>query len=125
MASVRHKDTGPEIAIRRLLHRLGYCYALHRNDLPGRPDLVFAPRRRVIFVHGCFWHGHGCPRGRLPTSRVEYWSKKIDNNRARDDRNLSDLKAMGWATCVVWQCETSDPDTLKERLVRFLDGGTS
>ena len=122
MASVGQKNTEPEIAVRRLLHRSGYRYALHRRDLPGRPDLVFAPRRKVIFVHGCFWHGHGCRKGRLPTSRVEYWSEKIGKNTARDARNVSDLQAIGWASCVVRQCETADPEILRERLVRFLDG---
>ncbi len=125
MASVGHKDTGPEMTVRRLLHRMGYRYALHRCDLPGRPDLVFAPRPKVVFVHGCFWHGHGCRKGRLPTTRVEYWSEKIDKNRARDARNVNALQAMGWASCIVWHCETADTDTLKQRLVRFLDGVTS
>ena len=122
MASVGHKNTEPEMAVRRRLHRMGYRYGLHRRDLPGRPDLVFAPRRKVIFVHGCFWHGHECNKGRLPTSRVDYWSEKIEKNRARDARNVIDLKATGWEVCVVWECETADPETLVWRLVRFLDG---
>ena len=125
MDSVGQRNTGPEMAVRRLLHRTGYRCALHCRDLPGRPDLVFAPRRKVVFVHGCFWHGHGCRKGRLPASRIEYSSKKIDKNRARDARNVSDLRAMGWANCVVWQCETADPDLLKERLISFLDGHSS
>ena len=125
MASVGQRNTEPEMAVRRLLHSMGFRYALHRRDLPGRPDLVFAPRRKVVFVHGCFWHGHGCRKGRLPTSRVEYWSEKIDKNRARDARNVQDLESMGWAVCVVWQCETSNTESLKKHLIRFLDGGTS
>lgn len=121
MASVRQKDTGPEVIVRRLLHRLGYRYRLHRRDLPGRPDLVFAPRRKVIFVHGCFWHGHDCRRGRPPTSRVEYWSRKIAENGTRDQRVLSELRARGWEPCVVWECETTATDSLLRRLVRFLE----
>ena len=125
MASVRQKNTEPEMAVRRLLHRMGYRYALHRRDLPGRPDLVFAPRRKVIFIHGCFWHGHHCRRGGLPATRVEYWGEKIGKNKARDARNVGDLRALGWAVTIVWQCETTDPDTLSERLARFLDGWAS
>ena len=122
MASVGQRNTGPEMAVRRLLHRLGYRYGLYRRDLPGRPDLVFTSRRKVIFVHGCFWHGHDCRRGRLPTSRVDYWSDKIDKNRARDARNVGDLEIQGWGVRIVWECEISDLDSLRRRLVRFLDG---
>ena len=125
MASVGQKDTGPEMSVRRLLHRMGYRYALHRRDLPGRPDLVFAPRRQVVFVHGCFWHGHGCRKGRLPKSRVQYWRNKIDKNKARDALSVSLLEAIGWRVCVVWQCDTTDTESLKERLDRFLDGDSS
>ncbi|MXW11330.1 MAG: DNA mismatch endonuclease Vsr [Synechococcus sp. SB0662_bin_45] len=121
MASVAQKNTGPEMYVRRLLHRMGYRYALHRRDLPGRPDLVFRPRRKVVFVHGCFWHGHTCRRGRLPTSRADYWAERIATNQARDMRNVHDLEAAGWDVCVVWECEISDPDLLRQRLVRFLD----
>lgn len=86
MAAVKSKDTGPELAIRRALHRRGYRYALHSPDLPGKPDLVFRPRRKIIFVHGCFWHGHHCKKGRLPNTRLDYWCAKIDANRERDKR---------------------------------------
>ena len=109
------------MCVRRILHRLGYRYALHRRALPGRPDLVFAARRKVVFVHGCFWHGHVCRKGRLPTSRVDYWSEKIHKNKARDARNVNDLQADGWDVCIVWECETSDRDSLTRRLVHFLD----
>ena len=125
MASVGQKNTAPEMAVRRLLHGLGYRYGLHRSDLPGRPDLVFAPRHKVVFVHGCFWHGHDCRKGRLPSSRVHYWSQKIDDNRARDARNVGHLQADGWEICIVWECETSDLHSLGRRLVRFLDHRTS
>ena len=124
MASVRQRNTGPEMSVRRLLHRDGYRYALHRRDLPGRPDLVFGPRRKVIFVHGCFWHGHGCRKGRLPASRTDYWHSKIATNQTRDARNVSDLEAAGWQVCVVWECETANADALKTRLVGFLDTDT-
>ena len=125
MASIGQRNTEPEMAVRRLLHCIGYRYGLHRRDLSGRPDLVFRSRRKVIFVHGCFWHGHECRKGRLPTSRVGYWTEKIDKNKARDARNVSDLEAKGWDVCVVWECETADSDFLRIRLVRFLDGGPS
>lgn len=125
MASVAQENTGPEMCVRRILHRLGYRYALHRRDLPGRPDLVFAPRRKVVFVHGCFWHGHTCRRGRLPTSRVKYWSEKISKNKARDANNVNDLRADGWDVCVVWECETAHADSLTRRLIRFLDSRPS
>lgn len=125
MASVGQKNTGPEMAVRRLLHRLGYRYGLHRRDLPGCPDLVFRSRRRVVFVHGCFWHGHDCRKGRPPTSRVEYWSEKIGTNRARDARNVNDLEERGWEVCIVWECEVKDAASLRRRLVLFLDGERS
>ena len=125
MRSVGQKNTKPEMAVRRLLHRLGYRYSLHRRDLPGRPDLVFGPKRKVIFVHGCFWHGHDCRNGRPPTSRAQYWSKKISDNRARDERNVSDLRANGWESYIVWQCETVDPDSLLPRLIAFLEAEPS
>ncbi len=125
MASVGQRNTGPEMSVRRLLHRMGYRYALHRRDLPGRPDLVFAPRRKIVFVHGCFWHGHRCRKGRLPTSRVDYWSEKIEKNRTRDATNVADLEGAGWTVCVVWECETRDPEALRRRLARFLDGNPS
>ena len=107
--------------VRRILHRLGYRYALHRRNLPGRPDLVFAPRRKVVFVHGCFWHGHVCRKGRLPSTRVEYWREKISKNKARDVRNLNDLRDDGWDVYIVWECEISNPDLLRRRLIRFLE----
>ncbi len=121
MSSVAQKNTGPEMYVRRLIHRMGYRYALHRRDLPGRPDLVFAPRRKIVFVHGCFWHGHTCRKGRLPTSRADYWAERIGKNQARDASNISDLEADGWDVCIVWECEISDPDSLRRRLVHFLD----
>ena len=125
MAAVRQKDTGPEMLVRRMLHREGYRYALHRRDLPGRPDLVFGPRKKIVFVHGCFWHGHNCRKGRLPTSRLDYWSEKIGKNRARDVRNVRALEDGGWDVCVVWECETKCLDELRGRLIGFLEGNGS
>ena len=121
MRAVGQKNTEPEMVVRRLLHQLGYRYSLHRRDLPGRPDLVFVSKRKVVFVHGCFWHGHHCRNGRPPTSRLDYWSEKLSDNRARDQRNVNDLRANGWESCVVWECETRDPDSLLPRLIAFLE----
>lgn len=121
MQAVKGKDTAPELAVRSLLHRLGYRFRLHRRDLPGTPDIVLPGRRVAIFVHGCYWHGHGCRIGRLPKSRLDYWGPKIDANRARDARKEAALAAAGWRVLVVWQCEIKDEENLAERLVRFLD----
>jgi len=125
MQSVSQKNTGPELAVRRLAHSLGYRYRLNSPLLPGRPDIVFAARRKVIFVHGCFWHGHGCAKGRLPKSRLDYWKPKIDANRARDARNERSLRAAGWAVLTVWQCEAKDFAWLTRRLIRFLEAARS
>lgn len=120
MSRVRSKDTAPELTVRRLLHRLGYRFRLHAGHLPGRPDLWFPARRKVIFVHGCFWHGHDCPYGRLPKSRVEYWEDKIATNRRRDLERICQLSADGWSALVVWQCQTRDTPGLTATLVEFL-----
>lgn len=123
MARVGAKDTRPELAVRRLLHRLGYRYRLHRRDLPGRPDICFPGRRKAIFVHGCFWHRHdGCRRTTTPKTRTSFWKAKFERNVARDRMNLSDLGRLGWEVMVVWECETTDLEKLAPRLVRFLDG---
>lgn len=105
MAAVRSKDTKPELFLRRALHALGYRYRLHRRDLPGTPDLSFPSRRAVIFVNGCFWHGHNCPAARLPKTRTGFWREKIEANRSRDAGNLQRLEVLGWRTLVVWECE--------------------
>lgn len=123
MASVNTADTGPEWIVRRLLHANGYRYRLHVKELPGKPDIVFPSRRKAVFVHGCFWHGHGCSKGRAPKSRQEYWGPKLEANRARDARNEAELEALGWQTITVWQCETKDSDTLLKRVTEFLDEG--
>jgi len=122
MASVRTRDTGAEIAVRSIVHRLGYRYSLKRTDLPGRPDLVFVSRRKVIFVHGCYWHGHLCRYGKLPKSRVEYWGPKIATNRQRDQRQVRQLRKAGWSVMIVWQCQIKRESGLARRVVDFLDG---
>lgn len=123
MARVKAKNTTPELKVRRLAHGMGYRFRLHRKDLPGSPDLVFPGRRKVIFVHGCFWHGHDCARGaRQPKQNTEYWAKKIAGNRARDAAALSALKAQGWSALVLWECELKDADALAARLKTFLGG---
>jgi DNA mismatch endonuclease (patch repair protein) len=121
MSSVQTKNTGPEIVVRKLLHRLGYRYSLHRSDLPGRPDLAFAPLRKAIFVHGCFWHGHGCRWGKLPKSKLDYWAPKIAANRARDRRKRAELKRAGWRTLSVWQCELRNVKSAQAKMEAFLE----
>ena len=122
MQSVGTRDTEPERKVRRALFAAGYRYRLHRRDLPGSPDIVFASRKKAILVHGCFWHSHGCSKGKAPKSRTEYWGPKLEANKARDARNLQDLRALGWSVLVLWQCEMADPEGLLERLVAFVDG---
>lgn len=120
MQAVGTKDTGPERLVRRLLHAAGYRYRIHLKGLPGTPDIVFPGRNKAIFVHGCFWHGHGCSKGRAPKSKLDYWGPKLAANRARDQRNLDALRSLGWATEVIWQCETKDPGAVLTRLANFL-----
>lgn len=121
MQSVGTQNTGPEMIVRRLLHKAGYRYRLHRRSLPGTPDIVFPAKRKVIFVNGCYWHGHRCSKGRLPKSRLDYWGPKIEKNKARDRRNVAALRRLGWKALTVWQCQTKDLDRLRARLVDFLD----
>jgi DNA mismatch endonuclease, patch repair protein len=104
MSRIRSKDTQPELLLRQDLHALGWRFRLHRRDLPGRPDLVFPARRAVIFVHGCFWHGHGCPLCKMPGTRPEFWRAKIGANRHRDEAAADRLQTMGWRVLVVWEC---------------------
>jgi len=121
MRTVKSVDTGPEMIVRRMLHKLGYRYRLHRKDLPGKPDLVFPSRKAVIFVHGCFWHGHDCKRGaRTPKTNTQYWTDKIRRNVERDAQAIIDLKAAGWRVLVIWECELKDIDRLRSRSVAFL-----
>ncbi len=121
MRAVKGKDTAPEMVVRRLAHRMGYRYSLHRSDLPGKPDMTFPARGKIIFVHGCFWHGHGCPRGaRMPKENAEYWRTKISRNRARDAVNLLKLKADGWKVMIIWECQLRSGAQITSRLRRFL-----
>jgi DNA mismatch endonuclease (patch repair protein) len=122
MARIGGKNTVPEITVRRLLHGLGYRFRLHPKNLPGKPDIVFPSRRKVIFVHGCFWHAHGCRIGRPPKSRLDYWLPKLEANRQRDQAKAAELQTMGWTVFTVWQCETKKIDALAGSLVAFLDG---
>jgi DNA mismatch endonuclease, patch repair protein len=122
MRAIRSKDTRPELVVRSLVHRLGYRFRLHRKDLPGKPDLVFVSRRKVVFVHGCFWHSHkDCKAAHMPKSNVNYWGPKLNRNRSRDKRNIRVLAQLGWKAFVVWECDTGDEILLGKRLERFLD----
>jgi DNA mismatch endonuclease, patch repair protein len=121
MARVRGKDTSPEWRVRRFLHASGFRYHLHVASLPGRPDIVFSKRRKVIFVHGCFWHLHaGCKLARLPKSRVDFWTRKLEGNAARDAGNEAQLRTRGWDVLVLWECQTEKPDTLSALIKNFL-----
>jgi len=123
MRRIKSKDTKPELIVRQLAHRLGYRYRLHRKDLPGKPDLVFGPKRKAIFVHGCFWHGHddpACLDGRAPRSNQTYWMPKLARNKERDGKSIAALEAAGWQVLVIWECETCDAGLLRARLEDFL-----
>lgn len=127
MRAVTSADTRLELMVRRYIHRLGYRYRLHRKDLPGTPDLVFAARRKVIFVHGCFWHQHSCRQGnRLPKSRQDYWVPKLRRNVERDAADQRLLQESGWNVMVIWECETKKGcvDALEAKIRSFLDNGT-
>jgi len=118
MSAVRNRDTGPERVVRATLFSHGYRYRLHRKDLPGSPDIVLPLYRTVVFVHGCFWHGHGCSRGRRPASNIDFWNTKLDRNLARDRRDCLALEAAGWRVVIIWECEIADGT---KRLLAELD----
>ena len=121
MSRVKGRDTRPEKVVRSLLHRMGYRFRLHRKDLPGKPDVVLPKHGKVVFVHGCFWHGHeGCRRAARPKTNAEFWDRKIDSNIERDARTRGELESMGWDVLTVWQCEMRDEAALKDRLRTFL-----
>ncbi len=121
MAKVRGKDTSPEKFVRSLIHRMGYRFRLHSKDLPGKPDIVLPRHKKVVFVHGCFWHQHeGCPHAARPTSNTEYWNKKLDRNVIRDRESVQKLEYLGWNVLVIWECETRDQERLIEKLKNFL-----
>lgn len=120
MRAIRSSDTKPELLVQRLVHHCGYRFRLHRKDLPGKPDLVFSGRKAVIFVHGCFWHMHGCKSVRIPKSNVDYWAQKLGRNRERDAQNVDALMQMGWRVLMIWDCETVDLAELERRVRQFL-----
>jgi DNA mismatch endonuclease, patch repair protein len=121
MSRVRSRDTKPEKLVRSLVHRMGYRYRLHRSSLPGCPDLVFPGRKKVIFVHGCFWHRHpGCPNTRMPKSRLDFWQLKLEENKRRDARNRRRLRNLGWQVLVIWECQVKSVERLERKIGRFL-----
>lgn len=113
MAGIRGKDTKPELTVRKLLHKRGFRFRLHRKDLPGKPDIVFPKYRAVLFTHGCFWHGHSCSYFRWPSSRPEFWRSKIGRNQLNDAAVLSALQQSGWRVAVVWECALRKKNTLE------------
>lgn len=121
MGRVRQKNTTPEMAVRREAHRLGFRFRLHRKDLPGRPDVVFPRLRKVIFVHGCFWHRHNCRRTTTPKSNALFWENKFQENVERDEKALDKLRELGWSAAVIWECEAGDQAKLTARLFEFLE----
>lgn len=122
MSKVRGKNTKPELIVRSLLHRMGYRFRIHRRDLPGNPDIVLPKHKKVIFVHGCFWHGHeNCPRAKRPSTNKAFWNEKLTKNIERDKQHLQQLEQLGWRALVVWSCGVKDPDALRNRLERFMN----
>jgi len=121
MARVRGVNTNPEKVVRSLVHRMGYRFRLHVKELPGKPDIALPRHKKVIFVHGCFWHQHkGCKQAERPTSNTDYWNKKLDRNIIRDGDNIEKLEYLGWKVLVIWECEIKKPDLLTERVLSFL-----
>jgi DNA mismatch endonuclease (patch repair protein) len=120
MSRVKQRDTAPEKLVRLLLHAAGYRFRLKNPKLPGRPDIMFPSRKKVIFIHGCFWHGHHCKRGKLPSSNQVFWAEKISGNRTRDARTVYDLQLLGWSALTIWECETKDSKITKGKLAKFL-----
>jgi DNA mismatch endonuclease (patch repair protein) len=120
MRRIRSKGMVPELAVRSLVHMMGYRFRLHRKDLPGKPDLVFVSQRKVIFVHGCFWHVHTCKTAHTPKSNADYWGPKLQRNKTRDRKNIKTLETAGWRSLVIWECETRTPDKVKKRVSAFL-----
>jgi DNA mismatch endonuclease (patch repair protein) len=121
MSRVKWRDTKPEMLVRSLVHRMGFRFRVHRRDLPGNPDIVLPRHGKVIFVHGCFWHGHKwCSRSKRPTTNKTFWNKKLDGNIERDKRFRRELRRLGWKELVVWQCDTQNPEKLLQKLEKFL-----
>lgn len=122
MSRIRSSDTKPEMIVRQLVHGMGYRYRLHARDLPGHPDLVFRPRKKVIFVNGCFWHQHGCRQYRQPRTKRSFWDPKLARNKARDAKVQRELRQLGWRVMVIWECKVKEEDVLRNRIIKFLDG---
>jgi DNA mismatch endonuclease (patch repair protein) len=120
MESIRATNTKPELIVRKELSSLGYKYRLHRPNLPGRPDIVFASRKKAIFVNGCFWHQHGCELTKMPSSNLDYWVPKFERNKRRDRSAVRELRSLGWKVLILWECQIAKRLTLKRRLERFL-----
>lgn len=120
MSRVKNKDTAPEVQVRKMLHAMGHRFRLHRRDLPGSPDIVLPKHKRVVFVHGCFWHSHTCSRGKRPGARKEFWDAKLDRNVERDREAREALENMGWRVLTVWECELKDPDSVHDKLEAFM-----
>jgi DNA mismatch endonuclease (patch repair protein) len=125
MRRVRSVDTDPELRVRRMVHQLGFRFRLHRKDLPGRPDLVLAGLKQIVFVHGCYWHQHSCDGAKRPATNRRYWNSKLDKNVERDKKNLRLLRRLGWRVMTVWECELRNPERLERRLLRFLNLGAA
>ncbi len=122
MSHVKSKDTKPEILVRSIVHRLGFRFRNHKSDLPGRPDIVLAKHRKIIFIHGCFWHGHKkCRRSARPKSNKAFWNDKLDKNIARDKKNKHLLESLGWNILTIWSCEITNIDTVENKLIKFLN----
>lgn len=125
MSRVRGYDTKPELAVRSILHRMGYRFRVHQDILPGDPDIVLSKHKRAVFIHGCFWHGHKrCPRAKRPTTHRAFWNNKLDKNIERDKMQQRELIKLGWKYLVIWQCEVNDPDKIRRKLKKFLNTST-
>ncbi len=123
MSRVRGKDTKPELVVRKLVWAMGYRYRLHSRKLPGRPDLVFSGRKKLIFVHGCFWHQHeNCRQYRMPRTRLDFWLPKLESNKRRDARVREELDALGWNILILWECELKNMEELATRISHFMEG---
>ncbi len=121
MSRVRNRNTEPELVVRRALHSMGYRFRLHRKDLPGSPDIVLPKYKTVVFVHGCFWHGHpGCKKASRPATNIDFWGRKLDRNLMRDKEAREELEKLGWIVLIVWQCELKDAPKLQNRFDKLL-----
>ncbi len=125
MAAVPQEHSEPEMIVRRIAHGMGLRFRLHRRDLPGSPDLVFPRSRKAIFVHGCFWHRHGCRRTTTPSSNADFWHTKFETNRRRDRRVIRELKSAGWEVLIVWECQTPNVESLRQKLRTFMSNRVS